>query len=523
MDDLSRSDVSTPFMNRSLIPYLVAWLGLLPTLSSAAGKPNIVYILADDLGYGDVHCLNPQGKIPTPQVDRLAKDGMIFTDAHSSSAVCTPTRYGIMTGRYNWRSRMKSGVLNGLSPRLIEPDRQTVAAFLQQQGYTTACFGKWHLGLNWAQNDGNSPGASDNPKKIDYSQPIAGGPITLGFDSFFGIAASLDMPPFVSIENDRVSEIPTVEKKWVRTGMAGKNFEAENVLPELTRKATGFISEHAAAAKQGKPFFLYLPLPSPHAPILPTKEWQGKSGLNAYADFVMQTDATVGAVLDSLDHAGLAADTLVIFTSDNGCSPVADFPALLAKGHNPSYEFRGTKSDIFDGGHRIPFVVRWPGVVKSGSASDQLICLTDLFATSAAILDQKLPDNVAEDSVSILPVLKGTATEPIREAVVHHSMNGSFSIRQGKWKLNLCAGSGGWSTPIPGSPAEMKLPPVQLYDMSEDVGEAHNIEAQHPEIVERLTKLLEGYVERGRSTPGAPQENTGSVSLRPKVKPKNKK
>lgn len=486
--------------------------------ASAATRPNIVYILCDDLGYGDVHCLNPEGKIPTPHLDQLGAAGMTFRDAHSSSAVCTPTRYGVLTGRYNWRSRMKMGVLNGFSPRLIEPDRLTVPAFLKQQGYATACIGKWHLGMNWPHVGGGSPGAPDNPKTIDYTRPIEGGPTSLGFDSYYGIAASLDMAPFAFIENDRVTEVPTVEKEWVRKGPAAAGFEAIDVLPVLTEKAVGFLNQRAADAAQGKPFFLYLPLASPHTPILPTKEWQGKSGLNSYADFVMQTDAAVGAVLAALDKNGLTENTLVIFTSDNGCSPAAEFPELLAKGHNPSAQFRGTKADIFEGGHRVPFLVRWPGRVKAGSTSDQLICLTDLFATCAGILEQKLPAAAAVDSVSILPALIGEATQPLREAVVHHSINGTFSIRQGPWKLELSADSGGWSNPKPGTAAAAKLPPVQLYNLANDVAESRNVQAEHPEIVARLTQLLEKYVADGRSTPGEPQANTGPVTIRPKLK-----
>jgi arylsulfatase A-like enzyme len=501
-----------------LVASLAFGMGLTPSSAVAATRPNIVYILCDDLGFGDVHCLNPQGKIATPNIDRLGAAGMRFTDAHSSSAVCTPTRYGILTGRYNWRSRMKNGVLNGFSPRLIEPDRLTVAAFLKQQGYVTAAIGKWHLGMNWPQSDGGTPGAADNPKKIDYTQPIAGGPNALGFDYYYGISASLDMAPFTFIENDRVTAVPTVEKTWVRKGPAAPDFEAIDVLPVLTEKAVAYITRLAEAANHGQPFFLYLPLASPHTPILPTKAWQGKSGLSSYADFVMQTDATVGAVLDALDRQGLTDNTLVVFTSDNGCSPAAGFPELLAKGHNPSAQFRGTKADIFDGGHRIPFLVRWPGQVKPGSTSDQVICLTDLFATCAAILDQKLPDTAAEDSVSILPALTGAAKEPLREAVVHHSINGSFAIRQGQWKLELCADSGGWSDPKPGTPAAGKLPPVQLYDLAADIGETRNVQAEHPEIVARLTGLLEKYVAEGRSTPGQPQANTGPVELRRKAK-----
>jgi arylsulfatase A len=480
---------------------------------SRASKPNIVFILADDLGYGDVKCFNPEGKIPTPNMDRLASQGMSFTDAHSSSAVCTPTRYSILTGRYNWRSRLKSGVLYGFSPRLIEPDRVTVPAFLQQQGYTTAYIGKWHLGMDWPLKDGRVAKGINDATNVDYARPIQNGPNAVGFDYYFGISASLDMPPFVFIENDHVTEVPTVEKKWVRTGPAAESFDAENVLPTLTSKAVEYLAQHASDAKQGKPFFLYLPLSSPHAPILPTKDWRGKSGLNAYADFVMQTDASVGRVFAELDKQGIADNTLVIMTSDNGCSPVAKIPELLAKGHNPSYHFRGYKADIFDGGHRIPLIARWPNRIKAGTSSDQIVCLVDFFRTCADILDAHLPDTAAEDSVSLLPALEGRAKEPLHPAIVHHSINGSFSIREGKWKLELCPDSGGWSDPRPGSPAAKALPILQLYDLSRDIGEQENVEAKNPEVVRRLTGLLEKYVADGRSTPGTPQPNTGKVDI----------
>jgi arylsulfatase A-like enzyme len=260
-------------------------------------------------------------------------------------------------------------------------------------------------------------------------------------------------------------------------------------------------------------------LSAPHAPILPTREWSGKSGLNKYGDFVMQADATVGEVLAALDKQGLASGTLVLMASDNGCSPVANIPELLAKGHNPSYHFRGYKADIFDGGHRIPLIARWPGRVKAGTSSDQLVCLVDLFRTCADILGAKLPDAAAEDSVSLLSALEGRAEAPLHEAVVHHSINGSFSIRQAQWKLELCPDSGGWSAPRPGSKEAEGLPAVQLYDLSQDIGEKDNVEAQHPEIVRRLTKLLERYVADGRSTPGAPQKNTGPTGPRPSQGP----
>ncbi len=475
-------------------------------------KPNIIYILADDLGYGDVACLNPDGKIKTPHMDRLAREGMIFTDAHSGSSVCTPTRYGILTGRYSWRILPRS-VLFGYSPPLIPPRRMTVASMLKQQGYATACIGKWHLGLNWPAKDAQAEKGKKafvsgrrSGWKVDYTKPIQGGPTELGFDTFFGISASLDMPPYVYIRDEKAESVPTVEKKWIRAGPASEDFEAIDVLPRLTEEAVKFIDAHAEAAKSGKPFFVYLPLASPHTPIVPTDAWKGRSQINAYADFTMQTDASVGAVLAALDKHALAENTIVIFTSDNGCSPQANFKQLAEHGHDPSYTFRGHKADIYDGGHRIPFLVRWPARVKPRTTSDQTICLTDLMATAAEVLNINLPDNAGEDSVSILPALLGEANKPLREATVHHSINGSFAIRQDKWKLVLCPGSGGWSAPRPGK-APKGAPSVQLFDIDVDVAEQNNVQAEHPEVVSRLTALLQGYVDHGRSTPGKPQKN----------------
>lgn len=484
-----------------------------------ANPPNIVFVLADDLGYGDVQCLNPEGKIATPNMDRLAAQGIRFTDAHSSSAVCTPTRYGLLTGRYNWRSRLKQGVLGGFSQPLIEPGRLTWPAFLKQHGYRTACIGKWHLGMNWPLQNGGFARQYSDGWEVDYTKPIQNGPNAVGFDYYFGISASLDMPPFVFIENDRVQGVPTVDKIWIRRGPAHKDFEAIEVLPTLTKKAMAYIAQQAA----GKPFFLYFPLTAPHTPIVPVQEWQTRSGLNPYADFVMQTDQTLGQIMAALDQRGLAEHTLLIFASDNGCSPAADVNQLTEKGHFPSAKFRGYKADIFDGGHRIPFLARWPGKIKPGSTSSQLICLNDLMATCAEILGAKLPDNAGEDSVSIVPALLGTARGPVREAIVHHSINGSFSIRQGNWKLELCPDSGGWSAPKPGSPTAENLPSLQLYDLSKDIAEQTNVQDKHPEVVRRLTALLEKYVAEGRSTPGAPQKNTGEVKTRKEPTQKNAK
>lgn len=518
----SRANTSRMNSTKTLIASCLTGLVLLVTSTTihSATPPNIVFILADDLGYGDVHSLNPASRIVTPHLDRLAASGMIFTDAHSPSSVCTPTRYGVLTGRYNWRSRLKNGVLGGFSRRLIEPDRMTVGTLLQGRGYHTACLGKWHLGMDWplrngdaADDHGNYGTGYADAWRVDYAAPIQNGPNSLGFDYFLGISASLDMPPYVFIENNRATEIPTVEKKWIRQGPAGRSFEAIDVLPRITDKAVEYIGQRAPASKSGNPFFLYFPLNAPHTPILPAPEWRGKSGLSDYGDFVMQVDATVGRVIEALELNGIRENTLVIFTSDNGCSPAANIAEMQRKEHFPSYHFRGHKADIYEGGHRVPFIVGWPARVAPGSTSDQLICLTDLMATCAELVGADLPENAAEDSVSILPALSGTATAPLHAAVVHHSINGSFSIRQKDWKLVLCPGSGGWSEPRPGSDEAKTLPLIQLFDLSNDIGETRNVQDRHPDVVEGLTRLLEKYVAEGRSTPGPSQVNNGPVNI----------
>ena len=491
-----------PIVLAAILQCLVASVG--PVQAAEPAKPNIVYILADDLGYGDVKCLGGErSKIPTPNIDRLASQGMVFTEAHSSSAVCTPTRYGMLTGRYNWRSRLQRGVLGPQAPALIAADRLTVPSLLKQHGYATAAIGKWHLGWTWPKVG----------KKMDFTKPITNGPTTRGFDFYFGTDVP-NYPPYCFIENDHTVGIPSVPlpadllKHNLASvkGPAVPGWSLEAILPTITDKACGFVSKQA---KSGSPFFLYFPLTAPHTPIAPTAEWRGKSGLQSpFADFVMEVDAMVGRVLQTLEQSGIADNTLVIFTSDNGCAPYAGVPELEAKGHFPSELRRGYKADIWDGGHRVPFIARWPGKIKPGSRSGEIICLTDLMATSAEILGAKLPDNAGEDSVSILPALLGTAKEPIREAVVHHSINGNFAIRQGQWKLVMCPDSGGWSKDAPVKTRG------QLYDMSKGAGERTNEYSEHPENVSRLTALLEKYVTDGRSTPGPAQKNDVPVDIR---------
>ncbi|MFP4367775.1 MAG: sulfatase family protein [Bacteroidales bacterium] len=479
-------------------------------------NPNIVYVLADDLGYGDLSSFNKSSGIKTPNLDLMAAEGIKFTDAYTSSAVCTPTRYGILTGRYNWRSRLKNGVLTGKSKALIPGTRTTVASLLKKSGYNTAFIGKWHLGWDWALIDpdkdageGWDPGDFDN---IDFSKPVSNGPQELGFNYSFGHSGSLDMAPYVYVENGLATQVPEFETvdtgkyTWWRKGPTSADFIHEDVTPNFFRRTIDFISGNAGGEE---PFFIYLALPSPHTPILPTEKWKDKSGLNPYGDFVMEIDYYMGQLLKAIEDAGIEENTLVIFTSDNGCSPEADFELLESKGHFPSHIFRGHKADIFEGGLRVPFIAKWPAVINEGSVSDEIISTVDLMATCAEIMGYDLAGNEGEDSYSLLPVFEGkTLDKSLREATVLHSINGSFAIRKGDWKLIMCPGSGGWSFPRPNNHAVIDtLPEVQLYNLKDDPAESINMQAEKPGVVEELKGLLKGYIIDGRSTPGAPQQN----------------
>lgn len=483
----------------------------LPEEGKKEKLPNVIYILADDLGYGDLSCNNENSKIKTPNIDRLAAEGMLFTDAHSGSAVCTPTRYGVLTGRYAWRSHLEHGVTWSYDRHLIDPDRRTVADILKEKDYETACIGKWHLGLDWGMNSTTG--------MIDFFKPINYGPNEYGFDYFFGIAASLDIPPYLYIENDRITatKIDTIPaqsgKAFWRKSPIGNDFEMEGVLPKFTEKAVAFIDEKS---KSENPFFLYFPLPAPHTPILPTEPFKGSSGTNEYGDFVVMVDDVVRQVMEALEQNDIADNTLIVFTSDNGCSPMANFEELDSLGHQASYIYRGHKADIFEGGHRVPFIVKWANQIIAGSRSDETICLTDFMSTVAAIVGDKLSDELAEDSYNLLPVLKGMPyEEPLRQATVHHSVNGSFAIRHHDWKLNFCAGSGGWSYPTSKQikEEELELPAFQLYNLGDDPAEENNLFNQYPEMVDSLTQVMQELVDRGRSTEGVVQENDRTVSF----------
>ncbi len=471
-------------------------------------RPNLVYILADDMGYGDLSCLNPNSRLHTTHLDAVAQGGMAFRDAHASSAVCTPSRYSILTGRYNWRSWLKQSVLGGYSKPLIDPGRMTVASLLGSAGYHTACIGKWHLGWNWARKPG---GFEDEADAVDFSRPITEGPCDVGFDHFFGISASLDMPPYVYVEDDRVTAVPREKcpgnddaQGFWRGGWIAPDFHHEEVLDTFTDRACTYIRDRA---ETGDPFFLYLPLNAPHTPILPGQDFAGRSGTNAYGDFCLHVDDVVGRVRNALAEAGVEDETILVFTSDNGCSPRANFEQLAAKGHHPSHVFRGHKADIYEGGHRIPLLIQWPEAIAPGTTCDETVCLADLLATMADALGLDLPGDAGEDSVSNLALWQGRKpTGPLREATVHSSIDGSLSIRRGRWKLEMCPGSGGWSHPRPGTECE-GLPPMQLYDLQDDIGETINQTEAYPDVVAELRDLLSRYVLTGRSTPGEPQNN----------------
>ncbi|MFY0688547.1 MAG: arylsulfatase [Cyclobacteriaceae bacterium] len=494
---------------------LLVTIGCTEQEKQASKKPNVVFIMADDMGYGDVSSFNPASKIQTPNIDLLSAQGVQFTDAHTSSAVCTPTRYGILTGRYNWRSTLKKGVLGGYSKALIAPDRMTIGKFLQKQGYTTGYIGKWHLGWDWTfvSEDSVNQDQWDASANVDYSIPVKNGPNTRGFDYSYGFNGSLDMAPYVWVENGRATMIPTkttVDKgkqSWWREGPTSDDFDHEQVLPVIKDKTIRFIEENA---NNEEPFFVYMPLPAPHTPILPTQQFQGVSGLdNPYGDFVIMVDWVVGEVMKTLEEQGITDNTILIFTSDNGCSDQADYEQLASKGHDPSYVFRGHKADIYEGGHRVPYVVRWPEKVSSGR-SDQLVCTTDLFATVADAIGVKLEDNYAEDSYSYLTALGVDSDEQKRESIVHHSINGSFAYRKGDFKAIFCPGSGGWSFPRPSSDTVKTLPEYQLYDLSTDIGEENNLYNKENELFQQYRQELAAIVSNGRSTKGVNQLNDGA-------------
>jgi arylsulfatase A-like enzyme len=447
--------------------------------SSAAGQseknPNIVVILVDDMGYGDPGCYNPNSKISTPHIDGLARAGMRFTDAHAPGALCHPSRYGLMTGRHPFRT--DTSVWR--EQALITPGQSTIASVLKSQGYRCATVGKWHLGFN----------------ENGYDNPLPGGPVDVGFDSFFGIRASTDIPPYFYIRDDHAVAPPTdhieandsegwspIQGAFWREGGIAPDLNLKDVLPRFTDEAVAVIEDHAGAKE---PLLLYLAYPAPHTPWLPSKEFEGRSKAGMYGDFASMVDAMIGRVIEALDTAGMAEDTLLIFSSDNG--PVWYEDDVIRLGHDSSGGLRGMKGDAWECGHRMPFIARWPGKVAPGTVSNQTICFTDLLATFAAISGADLPENAGPDSFNILPVFLGEQPddEAIRGPVVIPANRDGFSIRSGPWKLINLLGSGGFSKPgrrepTPGGPVG------QLYNLEDDPGETVNLYELKPDIVESL-------------------------------------
>ncbi|NQT93643.1 MAG: arylsulfatase [Lentisphaerae bacterium] len=466
-------------------------------------RPNIIYIMADDMGYGDLGCYGAT-KIPTPNIDKLAAEGMCLLDAHSSSAVCTPSRYSVLTGRYCWRTHHKTGVTGGFDLPLIDPARLTTASMLKQHGYATAAVGKWHLGFEWQAKDGETIDYTkwDDGGNVDYSKPIIGGPVQLGFDYFFGISGSLDMAPYCFIENDRTVGIPSEEKDpynpQQKKGFMTPGWRDEDCDLQHAQKAVEFIERHHEADNE-QPFFLYLTPAAPHRPCMPHERFKGSSEAGPRGDMVVVVDFMVGEIVETLDRLGIADNTMVVVTSDNGAQPF-DVDRELHD-HKSCGDLRGYKSHIWDGGHREPFVVRWPAMVAAGSTCKRTIGLTDMMATCAEIAGADLPHNAAEDSISFLSALEGDEEgSGTGHPIVHHALDGMFSIRDGKWKLVLGRNHGGFAYDELTGVQEDDLP-GQLYDMETDVPEATNLYGEHPEIVERLSALLQQYKESGRSRP----------------------
>ena len=514
---------------RTLLRSAALGLGLLAAWPSAAmadhheAKPNILFILADDLGYGDIGCYNPEAKAPTPNIDRLAREGMRFTDAHSPSTVCTPTRYSLLTGRMAFRNGMK-GVFTGAGgPCLIKEDRLTIAGMLRDQGYTTAMFGKWHIGLTFYDKDGKpiTKNGLEAVKRIDYSQPITGGPIDRGFDQFFGTACCPTTDwLYAYIDGDKIPMPPTriVDRKPLpkhpysrdnRPGMIAPGFDLEEVDMVFLQKSLEFLESHKQKSPD-KPFFLFHSAQAVHLPSFAGRAFKGKTEAGPHGDFIFELDYVVGRLMSKLDQLGYGENTLVIFTSDNGPEVPTVIDMRKTYKHDGARPWRGIKRDQWEGGHRVPFIARWPKKIKDGSTSAQTICLTDVMATCAALTGATIPPNAAEDSYNILPVLLGQAGDKaIREYTLHQTISLALAIRHGNWKYLDHKGSGGnnygregeWGMKQFALPERAPDAPGQLYDLSKDPGETTNLYNEYPEIVKALKGKLEEYKTSGRSAP----------------------
>ncbi len=488
----------------------------------AQNKPNIVYILADDMGIGDVSGLNPNSKIKTPNLDKLLDSGMNFTDAHTASAVCTPTRYGIITGRYPWRTKLKKGVVDGYSKTILQDDIDTTPALLKRNGYETAMIGKWHLGWNWDIENENSLARNEKLPEykfaegvedhVDFTKPFTAGPTDRGFDYFYGVNASLDFPPYVFSENDKVVALPTEKftaqgpdksnpnwkkdpvrkQKMQRKGAKDPEFDAGETLLKLTEHSVDYIKNSTTK----KPFFLYVALTAPHTPVLPRKEFVGSSEAAAYGDFTQELDWSVGQILKALKEKGIEENTLVIFAADNGASRIS-FPLEFEDkyDHKPSRELKGRKGSLNEGGHRVPFIVQWKNKIQPKSTNNNTISLNDLYATCAAIVDVDQPKNQGVDSYNMLDLFTGDNSTYKRESSVYSDFGGRYAIRKGDYKLIL-------------SPKEQKR---RLYNLKEDIGETTNLygQTEYLEIQKDLMNEITSIIKNGRSTEGNQLKNEG--------------
>jgi arylsulfatase A len=475
-------------------------------------NPNIIFIMADDMGYGDVGCYNSESLIPTPNMDLLASQGIRLTDAHSPAALSTPSRYGLLTGRYCWRTRLKEGVILGYDEApLIEKGRPTIASILRESGYSTACVGKWHLGMTWETKNGyqiqndfdiwkDNPVFTANETNIDFTKPVTGGPVELGFDYFFGtLGCTTSDPPYCFIENDSVAGIPSEISPAKYTGLPGfvtgawcKDYPLEEVDIEFTNRAISFMERHLES-KPDEPFFVYLALSSPHNPFLPPAFTSGKSKEGPRGDLVMVADWSVGMIMEFLKLRGLEENTLVILTSDNGAMRGAN-------GHLSSGQFRGYKGNIWEGGHRVPFIARWPGRIEPGSISNELISLTDMFASFSALVSHPVADNEGEDSYNVLPVILGDkASEYIDYPRILHSSDGAYAVRLGDWKL-IDGTSGSGSGALIFLADSLRLT-GQLYNLAEDPGEKNNLWINNPSLRDSLSTIID----RAKDLPGTSQ------------------
>jgi len=503
-------------MNKAIVVFVGCFFSMLGWADRSLVKPNILILYADDLGYGDLKILNPKSKIPTPHLEKLAKEGMIFTDGHSSSGICTPSRYALLTGRYHWRKF--HGIVGAFGASAFNSERLTLPEMLRDCGYNTAAIGKWHLGWNWdaIKKPGAKPIKQGKrsgfvPDAFDWSKSIPNGPLDHGFDYYFGDTV-INFPPYCWIENDKVVDVPDTimdTSKWkeikeggweCRAGPMFSGWDPYENIPTTTQKAVEYVKKQA---KNDKPFFLYFAFPSPHAPIIPNDEFDGKSGAGPYGDFVYETDDACGRILKALEQSGQADNTIVIFTADNGPEKYA-YERDQTFDHWSAEPFRGLKRDIYEGGHHVPFIVKWPGLTKAASVCDKLVSQIDFMATFASALDYPLPRKAAEDSHNLLPLLKGKKGSP-RKAHVHNTRTGAWAIRVGEW--NLIQGKSGYHSGRIKTWEEKRNYPaddddsVELYHYAKDISQRNNLAKKFPKKVAELQKELKNARERGFTAP----------------------